>query len=149
MKRPDMPSSCRTNQRFAVPATLVVAAILLASPMASAQGRVIELLADKDSRFKIPGEKHAELAVKAGEPLVLRIQARKGKTWSRDGAVHGFTLLHAKSRAKVAGWDFELKPGMQELKLSAPAEPGEYVILCTVICSDDHEGMNMKLIVMP
>lgn len=129
-------------------ATLVLAPILLAFP-ALAQTHVVEVLADKDSRFKIPGQKHAEITLKAGEAVILRIQARKGKTWSRDGAVHGFTLLHAKSRAKVPGWDFELVPGTQEFKLTAPAEPGEYEVLCTVICSDDHEGMNMRLIVVP
>lgn len=113
------------------------------------QAHVIEVLADKDSRYKIPGQKKAEITVKAGEPLLLRIQARKGKTWNRDGAIHGFTLLHAKDHAKVPGWDFELKPGVQELKLTAPTEPGEYEVVCTVICSDDHEGMSMRFIVLP
>jgi heme/copper-type cytochrome/quinol oxidase subunit 2 len=130
-------------------ATFVVAATLLASPAALAQAHIIEVLADKDSRFKIPGQKHAEITLKAGEAVILRIEARKGKTWSRDGAIHGFTLLHAKSRAKVPGWDLELRSGMQEFKLTAPSEPGEYEILCTVICSDDHESMNMRLIVTP
>src|SRR5215470_14442378 len=87
---------------------LTLTALLLACVPALAQARVIEVLADKDSRFKMPGQKHAEITLKAGEPVVLRIQARRGKTWSRDGAIHGFTLLHAKSRAKVPGWDFEL-----------------------------------------
>lgn len=113
------------------------------------QAHVIDIVADKDSRYKIPGQKHAEITVKAGEPLVLRIEARKGKTWNRDGAVHGFTLLHAKTHAKVPGWDFELKPGIQELRLTAPLEAGEYEVVCTVICSDDHEGMSMRFLVLP
>lgn len=113
------------------------------------QARVIEILADKDSRFKMPGQSHPEITVKAGEPLILRIEARRGKSWSRDGAVHGFTLLHAKDHAKVPGWDLELQRGKQEFTLTAPTEPGEYVVLCTVICSDDHEGMRMKFIVVP
>jgi len=112
------------------------------------QTHIIEVLADKDSRFKIAGQKRPEITVKAGEPLLLRIEARKGKTWNRDGAIHGFTLLHAKSRAKVPGWDFELKPGVQEFTITAPTEPGEYEVLCTVICSDDHEGMSMRLMVL-
>lgn len=112
------------------------------------QVHVIEVLADKDSRFKIAGQKRPEIIVKAGEPLLLRIDARKGKTRNRDGAIHGFTLLHAKSRAKVPGWDFELKPGMQEFNITAPQEPGEYEVLCTVICSDDHEGMSMRFLVV-
>jgi heme/copper-type cytochrome/quinol oxidase subunit 2 len=130
---------------------LAVAALfaLLIPAQAFAQAHVIELVADKDSRFKVPGQKHGQIVLKAGEPVVLRIEARRGKTWSRDGAVHGFTLLHAKSRVRVPEWDFELMAGMQEFKVNAPTEPGEYEILCTVICSDDHESMNMRLIVVP
>jgi heme/copper-type cytochrome/quinol oxidase subunit 2 len=122
---------------------------MLLSVSGFGQDHVIRVLADKDSRFKIPGEKKAEITVKAGEPLVLRIEARRGKTWSRDGAVHGFTLLRAKDHHRVPGWDFELQPGMQEFRLNAPPDPGEYEVVCTVICSDDHEGMSMRFIVLP
>ena len=62
------------------------------------QARVIEVLADKDSHFKMAGMSHPEITVKAGEPLLLRINARKGKTMNRDGTVHGFTLLRAKDQ---------------------------------------------------
>jgi heme/copper-type cytochrome/quinol oxidase subunit 2 len=113
------------------------------------QARVIEVLADKDSHFKMAGQSRAEITAKAGEPIVLRISARKGKTWNRDGAVHGFTLLRAKDHSKVPGWDLELKAGTQDFTLTAPAEPGDYEVLCTVICSDDHEGMRMKFVVVP
>jgi hypothetical protein len=113
------------------------------------QVRVIEVLADKDSHFKIAGMNRAEITVKAGEPLLLRISARKGKTWNRDGTVHGFTLLRAKDHHKVSGWDLELKPGTQEFSLTAPAEPGDYEVLCTVICSEEHESMRMKFVVLP
>jgi heme/copper-type cytochrome/quinol oxidase subunit 2 len=113
------------------------------------QPHVIEVLADKDSHYKIGGQKVKQITVKAGEPVVLKVEARKGKTWSRDGAVHGFTLLRARDHAKVPGWDLELKPGMQTFTLTAPTEPGEYEVMCTVICSDDHEGMRMKFVVMP
>jgi heme/copper-type cytochrome/quinol oxidase subunit 2 len=111
------------------------------------RARVIEVLADKDSRYKIAGEKIPEISVKAGEPIVLRITARKAKSWSRDGSIHGFSLLRAKDRSIVAGWDLLLRPGTQEFSLTAPAEPGEYVVVCTVICSDDHEGMFMRFVV--
>lgn len=111
--------------------------------------RVIEVLADKDSRFKIAGQSHPEITVKAGEALILRIEARRGKTWNRDGSIHGFTLLHAKDHAKVPGWSLELHQGKQEFALTAPSQPGEYEVLCTVICSDDHDGMRMKFIVVP
>ncbi len=131
-------------------ATLAWAAIgILPVAPAAAQARVIEVLADKDSRFKIAGQSRAEITVKAGEALVLRIEARRGKTWNRDGSIHGFTLLHAKDHAKVPGWDLELHSGKQEFNLIAPAQPGEYEVLCTVICSDDHDGMRMKFIVVP
>src|SRR5262249_52302390 len=112
------------------------------------QPHVISVIADKDSRYKIPGQSRAEIVVKAGEPVLLRIDARKGKTWNRDGTVHGFVLLRAHDRAKVPGWNLELNPGLQEFPLTAPAEPGEYEVVCTVICSDDHEGMRMKLLVL-
>jgi heme/copper-type cytochrome/quinol oxidase subunit 2 len=120
-----------------------------ASTPSFSQARVIEVLADKDSHFKIAGMSHPEITVKAGEPLLLRINARKGKTWNRDGTVHGFTLLRAKDHSKVSGWNLELKPGQQEFSLTAPAEPGEYEVLCTVICSEEHEGMRMKFVVLP
>ena len=115
---------------------------------ASAQSHVIEVLADKDSHFKIAGQSKPEITVKAGEQVTLKISARKGKTWNRDGTVHGFTLLR-KDNAKVPGWDLELRQGTQEFTLTAPAEPGEYEVLCTVICSEDHEGMRMKFVVLP
>ncbi len=110
---------------------------------------VIEVLADKDSRYKIAGGKKPEITVKAGEPILLRITARKGKSWNRDGSIHGFSLLRAKDRSKVGGWDLLLKPGTQEFSMIAPEEPGEYLVVCTVICSEEHEGMFMKFVVTP
>lgn len=127
----------------------VFATLLAAALPACAQARVIEVLADKDSRFKIAGQNKAEITVKAGEQVILRISARKGKTWNRDGTVHGFTLLRAKDHRKISGWDLELRPGTQDFSLTAPDDPGDYEVLCTVICSDDHEGMRIKFVVMP
>jgi heme/copper-type cytochrome/quinol oxidase subunit 2 len=118
-------------------------------PFAYAQEHVIQVLADKDSRYKIAGERTPEITVKAGEPVLLRITARKAKSWNRDGSVHGFSLLRAKNRSPVPGWDLLLKPGTQEFHLIAPTEPGEYVVVCTVVCSEDHEGMHMKFTVTP
>ena len=129
--------------------TAVCATLLGGALPALGQARVIEVLADKDSRFKIAGQSKAEITVKAGEQVILRVAAIRGKTWNRDGTVHGFTLLRAKDHRKVAGWDLELKPGRQEFLLSAPTEPGEYEVLCTVICSDDHEAMRMRFVVIP
>lgn len=138
------------GNRVAQLSILTIFAVLFCASVPSfGQAHVIEVLADKDSHFKIAGMSHPEITVKAGEPVLLRVNARKGKTWNRDGTVHGFTLLRAKDHSKVSGWDLELKPGQQEFSLTAPAEPGEYEVLCTVICSEDHEGMRMKFVVVP
>lgn len=112
-------------------------------------GRVIEILADHDSRYKMEGMKQPAITVKAGERITLRITAKRAKSVNRDGDVHGFTLLRVKDRSPVDGWDILLKPGVQEFTLTAPSEPGDYVVICTVICSQDHEGMNMKFVVLP
>jgi plastocyanin len=116
-----------------------------AQPMA----RLIEILADHDSRYKIAGEKQPVVTVRAGQQITLRITAKKAKNLNRDGSIHGFTLLRAKGRKPMPDWDFLLKPGTQEFTVAAPSEPGEYVVVCTVICSQDHEGMNMKFVVLP
>lgn len=122
---------------------------LVGMPQASAQVHLIELTADSDSRYKIAGQRTPEITVKAGEQILLRVTAHRGKTWNRDGSIHGFTLLRAKDRTKVDGWDLLFKPGKQEFTLTAPNELGAYEVVCTVICSEDHEGMHMKLTVLP
>jgi heme/copper-type cytochrome/quinol oxidase subunit 2 len=113
------------------------------------QVHVIDIVADKDSRYKSPDGSKPEITLKAGEQVLLRVSARKAKSWNRDGSIHGFTLLRAGGRTKVQGWNLLLRPGQQEFQLTAPAEQGEYVVVCTVICSADHEGMNMRLLVVP
>lgn len=129
---------------------LVVTIVLLFAPLpcAAAQPHLIELTADHDSRYKIAGQRTPEITVRAGEQVLLRVTARKGKSWNRDGSIHGFALLRAKDRSKVEGWDLLFKPGTQEFLLTAP-EPGEYEAVCTVICSEDHEGMHLKVTVLP
>lgn len=131
-------------------ASLFAAAMfVIALPSAFAQVHVVELTADKDSRYKITGMRTPEITVKAGEQILLRVTANRGKSWNRDGSIHGFTLLRAKDRTRVDGWDLLFKPGKQEFLMTAPSEPGEYEVVCTVICSEDHEGMHMKFIVQP
>jgi heme/copper-type cytochrome/quinol oxidase subunit 2 len=125
-------------------------ALISALPQARSQTpQVIEVLADHDSRYKIAGEKTPIITVHAGEQVTLRVTAVKAKNRNRDGSIHGFSLLRAKDRSHVPGWDFQLRPGVQEFMLSAPAEAGEYVVVCTVICSSDHEGMHMRFVVLP
>jgi len=125
-----------------------VSALLGTVPPAGAQARIIEITADRDSRYKIAGQRTPEITVKAGEKIMLRVTANRGKSWNRDGSIHGFTLLRAKDRTKVDGWDLLLKPGKQEFLLTVPNEPGLYEVICTVICSQDHEGMHMKFTVL-
>src|SRR5438309_8058447 len=105
---------------------IAVASALLALSSAQVKARVIEFTADSDSRYKIAGQRTPEITVKAGEELILRVTAHKGKSWNRDGSIHGFTLLRAKDRTKVDGWDMLFKPGTQEFLLTAPSEPGVY-----------------------
>lgn len=128
---------------------LVIGAILAGKLSGQGMPRVIELTADRDSRYKIVGMRTPEITVTAGEQVVLRVTANRAKTWNRDGSIHGFTLLRAKDRSRVEGWDLLFKPGKQEFVLTAPKEPGEYVVVCTVICSEEHEGMHMKFTVLP
>jgi heme/copper-type cytochrome/quinol oxidase subunit 2 len=124
-------------------------ALLIGLAHASAQPRVIEIIADSDSRYKITGQRIPEITVNAGEQVLLRVTARRGKSWNRDGSIHGFALLRAKDRTKVDGWDLLFNPGKQEFLLTVPNEPGAYEVVCTVICSEDHEGMHMKVTVLP
>jgi heme/copper-type cytochrome/quinol oxidase subunit 2 len=128
---------------------VAASALLVGMPHASAQARVIEVTADSDSRYKIAGQRTPEITVKAGEQVLLRVTAHRGKSWNRDGSIHGFSLLRAKDRTKVDGWDLLFKPGKQEFLLTVPNQPGAYEVVCTVICSEDHEGMHMKVTVLP
>src|SRR5580704_6258877 len=75
------------------------------------QVHVIELIADKDSRYKSPNGGKPEITLKAGEVVLLRISARKAKSWNRDGSIHGFSLLRAGDRSKVPDWNLLLRPG--------------------------------------
>ena len=127
----------------------VAVTLLAAVPGRAAPARVIEITADKDSRYKMAGQRVPEITVKAGEQVLLRVTAHRAKSWNRDGSIHGFTLLRVKDRTRVEGWDLLFKPGTQEFLLTAPTEPGQYEVVCTVICSEEHEGMHMKFTVLP
>jgi heme/copper-type cytochrome/quinol oxidase subunit 2 len=115
----------------------------------ASEPRLIEVIADHKSHFSVPGQSDASISVKAGERVRLRITAIKAVNRNRDGAVHGFTLLHPGDHKPVDGWDFLLRPGTQEFVVTAPREPGNYEVVCTVICSDNHEHMSMKFTVLP
>lgn len=135
-----------TTSSSVIRAILITAAFVSLCMQGKAQTRTIEILADKDSRYKIAGQHAPMIVLKAREQVILRFTAVRAKTWNRDGSVHGFALLRARDRSKVPGWNLLLQPGVQEFTLTAP-EAGEYEALCTVICSDDHDGMHMKVMV--
>ncbi len=110
--------------------------------------RIVEIVADKDSRFKIAGSSRTPLVLTAGETITLRITAVRAKEADREGSVHGLALLDKKGN-RVPGWNLQLKPGTRDYELAAPAVPGEYEAICNVICSADHEHMRMKVTVLP
>jgi hypothetical protein len=124
--------------------------LLLFLPAKAQQtSRVIEVTAGHDSRYKIQGMSKPSITVMANEKILLRVTAIRAKQNNRDGSIHGFSLLRPKDHQPVPGWELLLKPGVQEFALTAPAEPGEYQVVCTVICSEGHEQMNMKFVVEP
>jgi hypothetical protein len=144
---------CQPARRAAL--RLLVVTLIASAPLSlhlfaqQPPEHLIEILADHDSRYKIAGQDKPVITVTAGEAIRLRITAIKAKNHARDGSIHGFALLRASDRVPVPGWDLLLKPGTQEFSLTAPDEPGEYLVVCTVICSANHEQMTMKFIVEP
>jgi heme/copper-type cytochrome/quinol oxidase subunit 2 len=109
------------------------------------QPRVIQLTADKDNKFKVPGQKQPVITVKAKEVIKFRVTAHKGTETDPKypGCVHSFTIKELKSQ----GWDVCLKEGMNEFVLVAPSKPGEYKIECMSKCGKGHDDMGMKLTV--
>ena len=126
--------------------SFVVAPVCHAESGALVQPRIIELTADHDSRYRHSGKVAPTIEATPGEVLILRITAVRAKQVGRDGSVHGLALLDKKSDA-VPGWKFYLHPGVQEISVTAPAKTGRYTAVCTVICSDAHEGMGFTLVV--
>jgi hypothetical protein len=126
---------------------LVAWSICDSQSIPSPSPRVIELTADRDSRYRQGRKTSPTIEVLAGETLILRITAVQAKEVARDGSVHGLALLDKNSKA-VAGWSFFLHSGVQDLAVSAPFEPGRYTAACTVICSDAHDGMSFTLLVI-
>ena len=123
---------------------LVLAMGRLSVPLPAAESpRIIRLIADKDNRFKLPDQSKQVLMLKAGEEIILRVTAYPGTERSRDGSVHSLVIRSLRDQ----GWDVRLKEGTQDLRLTAPANPGEYLIECTVKCGPGHDTMNLKVIV--
>ena len=107
--------------------------------------RVIQLTADKDNKFKVPGQKQPVITVKAKEVIKFKVTAHRGTETDPKypGCAHSFTIKELKNQ----GWDVCLKEGMNEFVLVAPSKPGEYSIECMSKCGKGHDDMNMKMIV--
>ncbi|HEY6970346.1 MAG TPA: hypothetical protein VJA94_14150 [Candidatus Angelobacter sp.] len=126
----------------------ILIASMLSAPLALAGGppRLITITADKDNLFKIPGMKFPVITLKANEVIHLRIIANKSTEWDKsDNTIHTFTI----NALKDQGWDLRLKEGTQDFTLVAPAQPGTYVVECTVKCGAGHDDMKMRLVVTP
>lgn len=124
----------------------LIVSMLGVSPVIYGAPRLITVIADKDNLFKVPGQKMPVITMKANEVVQLRIIAHKSTEWDKDGTIHTFTI----NALKDQGWDLRLKKeGPQDFTMVAPAEPGEYVVECTVKCGAGHDDMKMKLVVIP
>lgn len=137
----------RNRLHLALIACVFVAwAICHSQSIPTSSPRIIELNADSDSRYRQGHKASPTIEALADEPLILRITAVRAKEVARDGSVHGLALLDKNSNA-VPGWRFFLHPGVQDLAVTAPSQPGRYTAVCLVICSDAHEGMGFTLVV--
>ena len=117
-------------------------------PGALAEGlaiaRTIELIADKDNRFKFPDGQKGPLTLKAGEVVKFRVTSYFGGEKAKDDALHSFVVR--KLRDNDPAWSVRLKEGVQEFTVTAP-KPGNYLIECTVECGPGHDNMNLKMVV--
>ncbi len=109
----------------------------------STEPRVIEVIADKDNLFKVPGQSKPVIVMKPGEKAIFRITSHFGGEKAKDDAVHSFVVKNLREQ----GWDIRLKEGTEDIPLVAPQQTGEYKVECTVKCGRGHDDMNMKLVV--
>src|SRR5262245_3192165 len=131
------------NARLVAFAVAAIGAAVLAAQTA-AKPRIIEVIADKDNKFKVAGESKPVITLKAGEKIVLRITSHLGgEKAADDNAVHSLVAKDLRDK----GWDIRLYEGTKDYTVTAPAKPGEYLIECTVKCGPGHDDMKMKLIV--
>jgi heme/copper-type cytochrome/quinol oxidase subunit 2 len=141
------PASARSRRRLVPWVSLfLLVAMIVPSLYTLAQGpRAIQMTADRDNKFKVPGQKQPAITVKAKEVIKFNITARKGTEVDekRPGCVHTFSVNELKDQ----GWDVCLKEGMNEFVLVAPDKPGEYKIECLAKCGKGHDDMGMKMIV--
>jgi heme/copper-type cytochrome/quinol oxidase subunit 2 len=126
---------------FAIAIVLAMSLMKTAPAQAGDQLRVIELIADKDNTFKVPGQSKPVITLRPGEKFILRITSYFGGEKARDNALHSFVV----KKLRDQGWDLRLYEGTRDYTLVAPAAPGEYFAECTVKCGRGHDDMNMKV----
>ena len=118
-------------------------------PRALAEGpavaRTVELIADKDNKFKLAGGQKGPLTLKSGDVVKFRVTSFFGGEKAKDGALHSFVVR--KLRDNDPAWSIRLKEGVQEFTVTAP-KPGNYLIECTVECRPGHDNMNLKMVVV-
>ena len=107
--------------------------------------RIVELIADRDNKFKLTGGQQAPLTLKSGETVRFRVTSFFGGEKAKDGALHSFVVR--KLRDNDPAWSVRLKEGVQEFTVKAP-KPGNYLIECTVECGPGHDNMNLKMVVV-
>ena len=125
---------------------LLLVAMIIPTVYTLAQGpRVIQLTADHDNKYKVPGQKVPVITVKAKEVIKFRVTAHKGTETDPKypGCVHTLSIKELKSQ----GWDVCLKEGMNEFVLVAPGKPGDYKAECLSKCGKGHDDMAMKMTV--
>jgi hypothetical protein len=132
----------------AIAATVLLlnGALLLAGAVAPAAARTVELIADKDNKFKLGNGQSGPLELKAGEIVTFRITSFFGGERAHDGAVHSFVVRKLRDKGEKE-WSVRLKEGVQEFTVTAPP-PGKYLIECTVECGPNHDNMNLKMVVV-
>lgn len=124
---------------------LLLALIVPSLYLLAQEPRVIQVTADHDNKFKVPGQKQPAITVKAKEVIKFRVMSHKGTELDekRPGCVHSFSVKELKDQ----GWDVCLKEGMNEFVLVAPSKPGDYKIECLAKCGKGHDDMAMKMTV--
>jgi hypothetical protein len=107
--------------------------------------RVIQLTADHDNKFKVPGQKQPVITVKAKEVIKFRVMSHKGT--ETDPKYPGCGHTFSNKELKDQGWDVCLKEGMNEFVLVAPSKAGDYKIECLSKCGKGHDDMALKMTV--
>ncbi len=81
------------TERMLIGCLSALLAVVRPVAMCGADTRVVEVVADNDNQFKVPGENKPVIRLKPRERVRLRITARKGPEWNKDGTIHSFTIV--------------------------------------------------------